>query len=133
MDNIYVIICYGGQWDDSWEHPVRYALSIEEAQVWIDKQVIIDAEQDVIDGKIAERYQEWYDTQEPLEYTPGDDDAFQQLWEEHESLWMRVFHEFCLVNNIDPTKYDEHTNKGNCYPEECWYKVSEPIKHVLNS
>ena len=133
MDNIYVIICYGGQWDDSWEHPVRYASSIEEAHEWIDKQVIIDAEQKVIDGKIAEHYQEWYDTQEPLEYTPGDDDAFQQLWEEHETLWMKVFHEFCLNNDIDPTKYNEHTNKGDAYAEDCWYKVSEPIKHVLKS
>ena len=133
MDEIFVVICYGGEWDDSWEHPVRYALSTEEAQTWIDKQVIIDAEQKVIDGKIAEHYQEWYDTQEPIEYTPGDDDAFQQLWEEHETLWMKVFHEFCLNNDIDPTKYDEHTNKGDAYAEDCWYKVSEPIKHVLNS
>ena len=133
MDEIFVVICYGGEWDDSWEHPVRYASSIEEAHEWIDKQVIIDAEQKVIDGKIAEHYQEWYDTQEPLEYTPGDDDAFQQLWEEHETLWMKVFHEFCLNNDIDPTKYNEHTNKGDAYAEDCWYKVSEPIKHVLNS
>lgn len=132
MNDILVISCYSGQWDDSWEHPVCYALNHEEAQNWIDKQMVIDNEQRQVDLKLSAHYLAWAENQPTLDYNE-DPNLYESRWQEYEAQWQTEFEKYCLANNIDPTQYDEHTNKGDSYPEPCWYKISsDPIKHCLN-
>lgn len=120
MNDILVISCYGGQW----EHPVCYALNPEEAQNWIDKQMVIDNEQRQVDLKLSAHYLAWAENQPTPDY--NEDPNL------YESRWQTEFEKYCLANNIDPTQYDEHTNKGDSYPEPYWYKISsDPIKHCL--